>query len=45
MIIVGTLLVALLVISNGATVPNEFVITGCNCDDNSEVFTIDRRLY
>ena len=39
MIVVGILLVALLVISDGATVRNEFVITSdCNCDDNSEVF-------
>ena len=45
MIIVGILLVALLVISDGATVRNEFVISDCNCDDNSEVFdtTIDNR--
>ena len=38
MIVVGILLVALLVISDGATVRNEFVISDCNCDDNSEVF-------
>ena len=47
MIIVGILLVALLVIGDGATVRNEFVISdcNCNCDDNSEVFdtTIDNR--
>ena len=38
MIVVGILLVSLLVISDGATVRNEFVISDCNCDDNSEVF-------
>ena len=38
MIIIGTLLVALLVISDGATVRNDLVISDCNCDDNSEVF-------
>ena len=38
MIVVGILLVALLVISDGATVRKEFVISDCNCDDNSEVF-------
>ena len=40
MIVVGILLVALLVISDGATVRNEFVIGDCNCDDNLEVFDI-----
>ena len=34
MIVVGTLLVALSMISYGATVPNEFAIADCNCDDN-----------
>ena len=37
MTVVGTLLVALLMISDGVTVPNEFAITDCNCDDISEV--------
>ena len=40
MFVVGTLYcrVTFVVISDGATVPNEFTIAGCNCeDDNSEV--------
>ena len=40
MIVVGTLLVVLVVISDGATIHNEFVISDCNCHDNSEVLII-----